>query len=896
LIFAGYLSGSALYRYILSYVESKVIPEIARNIGIDNMHVDVKCAGLFGAEIASLRFGKETGAPSIDSIKIDYDPIGLYNSFIKKAVISGVKIGCEITDGKIKIRGFDLDRFTSNLQTKSPPSKDLPKSLPFGRIDIRDSVIELQLKDKRLNLPADLSIIPDSRKRSRMDCRLVLYPRDHEITVLSSVNLDEKRSTLLISSKDFAFGRFSDFAAIIPEVTLSGSADITARAEFEFSPFKISSASCVITSKDLGMSYNDFKMVNLKESKKPFLLDIKNTGGKEWILTGTSISIVLPVPMTISNPEIRFDANDNSIQSSGIFSVNPASFIRVKGNDTGRANSFFIQGKYSASFTDKRVWSFRATNTRPAGYAFDRACLNLKDIDISSEFPEFEISGKGEGGTGTLQYVASISGINLFKDDLSLKTPVLTVGGIAEISNSRITGSIEIIARNAAIESDSAKIDIPELCVSGLFNRNAKTAFQLDGTLKFTDIRIENHKLQFAASGIKGTIPFEWPFNITKKMGNLSANSVFWNGLNLGALSAVTSQDGSGMFFDGEYKSTLLKEMTVGFTGKTELSVPKSLETEINFAMKQYKTGSDIDLGRFFREAKGIDFSGILELNGKISFIDKKLSGFLQGNVRQGSLKYSDKEMLIEGIEISLLMPALPAVKSNPKQRLTFSRASIGSIQLYDGKVDFQIESAESFYIEKSSFSWCNGSVNTQSIRVSPANKDLSLTLFCDRINLAMIIDQLDIATAEGNGTVNGKIPVEYKEGKIKFTDGFLYSTPGEGGTIHITGAGLLGAGTVPGVSHLTQMELTIEALKDYIYNWVRLKLVTEGEDLLLYLQFDGKPANPLPFVYKKEMGGFVRVKSAEEGSRFQGIRLDINFVIPLDKILHYRNALNLPK
>jgi len=91
-------------------------------------------------------------------------------------------------------------------------------------------------------------------------------------------------------------------------------------------------------------------------------------------------------------------------------------------------------------------------------------------------------------------------------------------------------------------------------------------------------------------------------------------------------------------------------------------------------------------------------------------------------------------------------------------------------------------------------------------------------------------------------------------------------------------------------------MELTIEALKDFIYDWVRLKLLTEGEDLLLYLQFDGKPANPLPFIYKKDLGGFVRVKSAEEGSRFQGIRLDINLVIPLDKILHYRNALNISR
>ncbi len=522
--------------------------------------------------------------------------------------------------------------------------------------------------------------------------------------------------------------------------------------------------------------------------------------------------------------------------------------------------------------------------------------LNFRGLDISSNGLEFDISGKGKGNKGLLQYSASISDISAFNDNLSLKTPELIVDGKAELGNSKVAGLININTRNAVFKSGSAKIDIPAFSVSGIFQRNTGSPLRFDGALKFKDISMEDSKLQFTASGIGGTIPFEWPFKIMGKKGNLYADAVFWKGINLGVFSGTTRQDESGLLFDGEYKSAVLKGMGVAFSGKTELLGSKGPDTEINFIMQKYKTDSDIDLGRFFPQAKGIAFGGTLELNGKISFIDKRPAGFLRGNIKEGSLRYSDKDILIEGINVNLLMPDLFAARSGPRQHLTFNRASIGSIQLSDGKVDFQIESAESFYIEKSSFKWCNGSVNTQSIRVSSANKDISLTLFCDRVNLAMIIEQFGIATAEGNGAVNGKIPVEYKGGKLSFTDGFLYSTPGEGGTIHITGAKLLGEGAVPGTSQFTQIELTIEALKDYIYDWVRLKLLTEGEDLRLYLQFDGKPANPLPFIYKKDLGGFVRVKSAEEGSRFQGIRLDINLVIPLDKILHYRNALNISR
>ena len=118
-VFAGYISISVFYRYILSYVESKVIPEIAKNAGIDDLRINVRSAGLFGAEIASLKFGKESDAPSIDSVIIDYNPIGLYNKFIKKVVINGVEIECEYTDGKIRIHGFDLNRFISNIQDKN---------------------------------------------------------------------------------------------------------------------------------------------------------------------------------------------------------------------------------------------------------------------------------------------------------------------------------------------------------------------------------------------------------------------------------------------------------------------------------------------------------------------------------------------------------------------------------------------------------------------------------------------------------------------------------------------------------------------------------------------------------------------------------------------------------
>ena len=55
-----------------------------------------------------------------------------------------------------------------------------------------------------------------------------------------------------------------------------------------------------------------------------------------------------------------------------------------------------------------------------------------------------------------------------------------------------------------------------------------------------------------------------------------------------------------------------------------------------------------------------------------------------------------------------------------------------------------------------------------------------------------------------------------------------------------------------------------------------------------MQLKMDGKPVEILPFEYRQDFGGFIRVDADSPGSRFQGIRLDVNFNLPLDQILKY--------
>jgi hypothetical protein len=203
------------------------------------------------------------------------------------------------------------------------------------------------------------------------------------------------------------------------------------------------------------------------------------------------------------------------------------------------------------------------------------------------------------------------------------------------------------------------------------------------------------------------------------------------------------------------------------------------------------------------------------------------------------------------------------------------------------------LESSQSLFIEKGRFKWCEGHVYTEALRLSLDGAYYDLVLYGDRLNLAMILEQFGVAKAQGSGTVNGRIPVRLGKGKIRFGNGFLFSTPGDGGTISLSGTEILTEGIPRNTPQFAQLELAREALKDFHYEWAKITFSTEGDNLVLRMQLDGKPAKPLPFVYNKEIGSFIKTTKEGQISIFRGIRLDVNFRLPLDKLLHYSHIFN---
>jgi hypothetical protein len=320
----------------------------------------------------------------------------------------------------------------------------------------------------------------------------------------------------------------------------------------------------------------------------------------------------------------------------------------------------------------------------------------------------------------------------------------------------------------------------------------------------------------------------------------------------------------------------------------------QSPQATVTVDIPAYPLPADSDLGRWLPVAQGVSLSGTVSARATASILAGRLHGELDLAMQDGLLRIPERQVVVAGIDTRLHFPELPRIRSAPAQSLQFDRAAMGGIVLDGGRFDFQVESSDTLFVEKGRLLWCGGKVDTQALRITAGKQDYQVSLYCQRLGLSQILEQLGSVHAKGTGTVNGRIPVSFSDGKIRFDDGFLFSTPGEGGRIQLTGTDILTRGIPPETPQFAQVALARAALEDYLYDWVKLGLESQGEDMVMRLQFDGKPVKPLPFRYQKDLGSFVRVETGEQGSLFQGISLDVNLRLPLNQLLKYKDIVNM--
>jgi len=820
-----------------SLIELWMLPQLAQQLGYADFDCRIDHMGLTETSAGPLRFGPGPApALTIERIQLLYNPTSIAKGELDQIILSGLSIKGVIDKDGISLLGFEKKPAPANTLDLDPASKEnLPThsqlpALPFNTIIIRRSFLLVKTDNQEFRIPFSCTIEKTTIPESA-------------ITRLAGNLQFNPRGT---------------------PVSLAFSVNLTEK------PFA-----------HLELYGNRFQLLDFADiwSRIP---DLKLRG---QVALKAEADLNLS-PLKVEKLQARIEWQQGELAYNNLHIYNSRSAAGVS------PNTILTLSKNGIS----APWQLQLNRLAFAA-PFSPA---ITDLDISLRQNPDRIDLQGHWTTELTGYEPN-SGLTLkpFAKKWALTADFDQQGSYkASLSSPTDDQKWQLDSDTLSVSGQSPDIRIAlkgqkpgQRQLSWQFSLNQTVINNSGNILQCPTIKTVGQTEIKSANKGGSTLP------VTKTKGNFTCQKLTLNQTDLGRIEASFQQQGEKFRFKGSYASKIIKELKLIVEGECGLKQTGGFLAGASLTIPACKPARPVILGKFLPAAGKGTFDGIFSATGKLAYDtddSSKFHGEVTINLNDANFNDPEKNISCSNINCRLNFPELPSMFSAPDQKLTFAQLKAGNINCQNGTFSFQLERNQSLFIEKGRIGWCGGNVETQALRLSPNIDHYQSTLYCDRLKLTELLKQLGQIEAQGQGSVNGRIPIKLNRGKITFTDGFLYSTPNQPGNIKIKSGTALTAGIPTDSPQFAQLDLAREALKDYQYKWAKLKLNSQADELILNLQFDGKPNLALPFVYKKELGGFARITGEGPGSHFQGIRLDINLRLPLNHILQYKDLSNL--
>lgn len=903
LVLTGLLT--VFYAVLPGMLESRIMAILGATPGLGPLSLRVRGIGFTGADLSDIRIGAAgAGGPAIDSIRLAYSPFELMRGRIARIDISGVSFSIEYRTDGIAIDGLDLSALTSGASGAGRSGQPVvPPPFSIGEIYIRHAAATCRYKGIRVYCPFEITITPTGNMTGIERFLIQLAPAEQRLMIAGSLDGFRKIARLSLSGNALSLERLAGVFAHPEGLTLRGETDLGGQAILSLVPFSVVSFSafCRLRPIDIGCRGVTVSTPPHVENTTPAIhLALSGDEVTGWKIDMSPFRLGFPGGSVLADAVCRIQPTGSGMAAEAEARTTVSlSADASAGLPALEAAIPPLLWAISATYDADAGWKTHLAG-RIEGTPFDqKEVFRTGRTSLRMGPPELSVSAEGKGTQASASYRVQMPGVSIHHEKTKITLPMINFSGAATRSAEnaepdRLGIAVEIPQVRFTSERVSGQLPTG-LRISGDLTHSLQVAAGFQGLVAFSGGSVSLPSQSITATGIGGKIPFQWPPVGRGTPGTFAVSAVKWGKHLLGGVTFSLRQEADDMAFSGKYNNPILPNFVTTITGSAG-RVTDAKAPFLKAKLSASQPAEEIDLGNLHPAASGIRFNGEIKLTAEVSLSAVDHLASLSVGIKNAAVGLPEKKAALTGISTEMNFPDLFSLRSDPKQALRVTGITYGDIEATDLNVDFQIESPSSFFIEQSRFKWCRGNISAQSFRISPGVDDYRITLYCDRLNLADILKQFGAARADGEGAVNGKIPLVFSEGKLSFQDGFLYSTPGAGGRIAVAETRMLTVGMSPDSPQYMQMEIAREALKDFDYQWVKMNLSTEGKDLLMRLSFDGKPAGELPFAYKQETGGFVRVMTDAKGSVFQGIRLDVNFRLPLDDILKYKEIINLMK
>ncbi|MGD9016195.1 MAG: YdbH domain-containing protein [Desulfobacterales bacterium] len=884
------LAAVALAGYLLlaTAAERTLLPGFLKAAGIQEHDVPVRRLGIFGADLGTLRIGPET-APGITAVSLSatFTPSSLLRRRIPRLSVEGLRIRVrEGDDGRFEIPGIPTVASSPDSGVTGGPE---PIPVHIAEIVIRQGELIVQRQDGLFRFPFEATITA-SPDMTAFDGAATVALADRWVAVRARVDMAGNRMSADWNGQGIPTDRLVDMAGLEDRLSLSGALHSEGRLQARLSPFQAETVEMTFRQTPCRLIWNDVRL-DLSGTTPAEDLSITVTSDhpmEKWIMKTASIRAAGPGCeglFTLNGTVVR--DNGDGIRWMGHLS---STLSVVPGPSGIPPVTLPLELQTEATLSTDGQWraSLEQTGEPSPG---QNLLLDRRRPSIRLDPSAIQATAEGQGDRLEASIRWRLPTLAIVDEAVKLTVGALEGAGEYHREGADGSGRIDLLLGSVTARAGGATGRLKTLRLSGDISTGPDGPARFSGALAAAGGAAQTDAPPVKATGFSARLPLLWPPGEKGDSGTFSLGSVTWNGKALGAVAGRIRQTAAGLSFEARHDNRLLPGLTVEASGDAGFADgTRTAFGSVAWSASRSAEAPALMLSELMSEppAVPISFSGRLFARGEAAY-DGGLSGSLTAGVEGGRIQVDDQGMVIEGIQTTLHITDLAEIRSAPAQPLTFDSVASGSIRAEDGRLAYQIEPGPAILIEGARFSWCGGTVIAPATRFVPGVNRYDLSVYCDRIRLDQLLDQLGLATAEGGGAISGLVPLTLSDGRLAFNNAFLYSTPGEGGVIRVQGSEVLTAGIPPGTPQYHQMELARYALKDYDYRWAKVTMNTVDDDLLVQLQFDGKPAQPLPFEYKPEAGGFVKAGPDSKGSIFQGIRLDVNVTLPLNRMLRYR-------
>ena len=232
------------------------------------------------------------------------------------------------------------------------------------------------------------------------------------------------------------------------------------------------------------------------------------------------------------------------------------------------------------------------------------------------------------------------------------------------------------------------------------------------------------------------------------------------------------------------------------------------------------------------------------------------------------SLVASENPVSLEGLEIRAQVSGIASHWDLHPVHINFRSGDIGRFHLDDGRVRL-LADEQSVSVSEAFAGFCGGHVRLYSLSFRPESLSAGFTLYLEGIDAGEFLTRIPSFRGTATGRLHGRIPLRVTDGKtVRLRDAFLYSIPGETGTIRISDpTPITDALAASGVDKATRDNLA-RALRSLDYNAMRIDLHrNSGDD-------DASLA-------------FLLAGTATEGRSTVPVHLAVTFHGPLERLVN---------